>query len=729
MFRLLCVLYVFCNLVLSACSENTEKEDITDASSTYDVIIDSGYEKVILTTQIDEKGKVVEADGLKMNIPEGAINTSATIEISEIKTDTPYKDNIAGKIYKIKNFPIEVFKPIEISLKMDTVEKNSSFIMLGETNFIQSLNTNTQTFTLLDGEVKGKEIKGKLPYAESTNLKVMRNAFGTLGHSDKETILVAPITNMISHEFEHFKFIYSPDKLVDNFGIKIEKLNTFLEEAYSVLENDLGLSFSKRKRFPIKIEIKDFKNIERWALAISSKVSRDYDWIDINEENFSSTDSDIEYKASVGHELFHLLQDLYDSSWFIGFTGGKHIWFKEASSVWFEKYFLKNPKYCSNVFTNLSGSFILNGFFNPEDESQHGYGASLFLGYLLKYYDDNPKIVGKIWENILKKQAIQDAIQNATDDIHWYWKWESFINEYFLDNGYFTDIKDCISNAKELILNNSKYWYIDNPETNNSNLFTSEFNSLSAKPFIIMLRLREKGFEQNIPYKLHLSVENLSEESSVIVIDEGSKKLIGEINNNNKEAIIDKIETYSKGARFLLVIINGEKNKKTISVKAELKKDIGTKMYEWSKQYKFYSGQIFATIYSRVSSTNSFVVQESTADEDIRYITIIEPIKSNDTSKYIKFEIELLKLERNEEIDWDPSYGPACLLEACLSSWDETIKECGAKISKLLNPPITVDSIYYKIKSGLINNNTNSCDCIVEGCSGEILFKFEIVNK
>ncbi len=717
---------------LFACSDNNNSSNpsnnLTDTSFS-DISSDAGYERLILTTQIDDKGKVVEAEGLKMNIPEGAINSSTTIEISEIKTDTPYSGNLAGKIYKITNLPIEIYKPIEISLKMDITDKNSSFIMLGETNFIQSLNTNTQTFTLLDGQIINKEVKGILPYIESTNLKFLKNTIGTLSTSDKNTILVAPVTNMITHEFNHFRFTYSPEKLGDNFGTKIEKLNTFFEEAYSVLENDLGLSFSKRKSFPIKIEIKDLKNIERWALAISSKVSRDYDWIDINEENFSSPDFDTEFKVSAGHELFHLLQDLYDPSWFIGFTGGKNIWFKEASSVWFEKYFLKNPRYCSKVINNLSGFFILNGFLNPEDESQHGYGASLFLGYLLKYYNDDPRIVGKIWENISNKQTVQDAIQNATDDIHWYWKWEWFINEYFLDNGYFTDIKDCINKAKELIINSAKYWYIDNPETNNNNVFTSEFNGLSAKPFIIMLRLKDKGFEQNIPYKLTISSENLSEENKILIIDENYKRLIGEVNKNSQEVTINKIETYSKGFRFLLIIINSEKNKKTISVKAELKKDIGTKTYEWSKQYKFYYGQFFATIYARVSSTNSFVVQESTTDNDSRTITMIEPIKNTDTTKSIKFEIDLLKLERNEEIEWDPSYGQACLLESCLSTWDETIKECGAKISKLLNPPITINSLYYKIKPGLTNNSTNSCDCVIEGCSGEGIFKFEIVNQ
>ncbi|MCX7943211.1 MAG: hypothetical protein N2746_01715, partial [Deltaproteobacteria bacterium] len=83
--------------LFSACTDENTQQEFTDAQNLTDItdtLPDSGYEKVLLTTEINESGKIVETEGIKINIPAGAINTSSTIQISEVRDKTPYDNNL-----------------------------------------------------------------------------------------------------------------------------------------------------------------------------------------------------------------------------------------------------------------------------------------------------------------------------------------------------------------------------------------------------------------------------------------------------------------------------------------------------------------------------------------------------------------------------------------------------------------------------------------------------------
>ncbi|MCX7957508.1 MAG: hypothetical protein N3B13_00480 [Deltaproteobacteria bacterium] len=734
--------------LFSACTDENSQQEFTDTQNLTDItdtLPDSGYEKVLLTTEINESGKIVETEGIKINIPAGAINTSSTIQISEVRDKTPYDNNLAGKIYKISNFPVELYKPVEITLTLDTSPKETSFIMLGQTNYITSLNTSSQTFTLLDAEVISNKIKGNLPFIEQTTFRRQTKAVGTFSTGDKETILVAPITNMISHSQNHFRFIYSPDKLGENFGIKIEKLNGFFEEAFSALESEIGLSFSKRKKMPIKVEIKELKNAEIFANAVSSKVSRNYDWIEINEENLGSSNFDIEFKVSAAHELFHLLQDLYDPSWFIGFTGGDYLWFKEASSVWFEKYILKDEKYCSSAYTNFSGLFMINGLFNVEESQigivyqgdkdrnrkipqQHGYASSLFLSYLINAFNNNPKIMGNIWQEISKDVPLEEAIKNATSEYHWYWKWEDFIRGYFYPStDYFAKNAACIDKTKDLLLQNASKSYIDNPDSDSPYEFKSQYFGMSSKPFYLFLRLKDKSFEPNIPYNLIFNVEGLSIENKVMIINENSKSLLGIIDDKNTELQITNLHTFDKGTRFLIVVINSEEYKenttKGINIKATVKKNTGVKNYEWDKEHLIYNKHYKVLIKTTITSSNSFVIAKDDYSLNKRYLEIkmTESLKSQ--SDYIKVNIDAYKIEINRD-GWDPASNfEAYIKEAYI---DDGQKTYGTNVSKTYNPPVTDLLIKYIVWPGLRDTNTGTT---YPESSGDIAFFIKIVNQ
>ncbi len=119
-------------------------------------------------------------------------------------------------------------------------------------------------------------------------------------------------------------------------------------------------------------------------------------------------------KASIGHELFHLVQFAYNPmltparlpNLSVNLAEGNHlktIWSEEAMSVWFEPYAEDDPTSIPSVaLSNME--FINKPFFAPDNYNagqEQGYGASFFLRYLTNKYGQG--LVKEILENQLQQ--------------------------------------------------------------------------------------------------------------------------------------------------------------------------------------------------------------------------------------------------------------------------------------------------------------------------------------
>jgi hypothetical protein len=177
-----------------------------------------------------------------------------------------------------------------------------------------------------------------------------------------------------------FTIHYPADPSVDQI---VGFIFTNAQTAYSKLAA-LGFSFDKSFNFPISINLvhglgqRDGES----GLPLSGKADG---YININLDRCTPDNMD-NIRATIGHEFFHLVQNVYDPRTAIEIrhpsTTPYFLWLGEASSVWFEADMLDNPDYVSPIFV-LNIDMMPNGletYGNNRTEAQNrGYWASGFL--------------------------------------------------------------------------------------------------------------------------------------------------------------------------------------------------------------------------------------------------------------------------------------------------------------------------------------------------------------
>jgi hypothetical protein len=196
-----------------------------------------------------------------------------------------------------------------------------------------------------------------------------------------------------------------------------------MDEAYTKIEA-LGLSWARRTTWPLEVTIRimgpdaidgEMLSSRLWGVNGASII--------INTTNMTSNDI---ARATAGHELFHVMQYLYDKRNRVSsaLSGGGWLWMDEACSVWFERQ-MTPSSYIPNI-ADANRDFIEEAL--NTDTQVHGYGASMFLTDLANRQGNTiiGSIISKKWDN----NGPIDAIKNATANLiefDWSYFCESFL--------------------------------------------------------------------------------------------------------------------------------------------------------------------------------------------------------------------------------------------------------------------------------------------------------------
>jgi uncharacterized protein (TIGR03437 family) len=192
--------------------------------------------------------------------------------------------------------------------------------------------------------------------------------------------------------------------------------NAAFETAYFKLMA-LGLQWGARTVWPVQVHVYPFtwlyQEKDSWFGYLDpSKNGVDYYSININETRFQGPGGldaarSETLRITAGHELFHLMQALYDGrpAATVATNPGAWYWFNEAASTWFERQMASNPNYVSTAVSPSDpldksdnyAFFIKHGLEYPDGDTremqEHGYGASMFLEHLSSAYGN---IIGAI---------------------------------------------------------------------------------------------------------------------------------------------------------------------------------------------------------------------------------------------------------------------------------------------------------------------------------------------
>jgi len=356
----------------------------------------------VATSTVSSAGGVVSGAGVTVSIPAGAFQEPATVSILQPENFQPASITAISDRFTLRGLPAELAQPVTITIPLrerppagveTLVALDSGPGVRGTgVEFLEAtVEGNTARITLpASSESSGLEVTGTPGVARLAAASPPEYAAQASG--PEISFYVATFYRRETSSNGHFLIFYpSGDSLLES---KIPQIGQVLEEAYRKIEG-LGLSWALRKRWPMRVVIypMEGENRDKWGEAISSALGKDYGSITLNSNKLSGAGLSDDFKATIGHELFHLMQDLYDprSAYRISKFPSHWLWFWEAASTWFESVMLDDDNYIPGTVTGDNYTFLTrHGLeYEPGDQKSvqsHGYGASMFLKYLTKTY-------------------------------------------------------------------------------------------------------------------------------------------------------------------------------------------------------------------------------------------------------------------------------------------------------------------------------------------------------
>ena len=407
------ILTVFFTCLLSqGCSENSPTSPDPEVKDT----------PILASKMIDNSGGTIITDDFEVIIPAGAFKTSQEIKILGSTEDNLFSSNAISDFIVLEGLPTEFFEPVKVKIKYDGTLSDSSFIAVGEHNFVHSLNGETTAYNLISAHDSSGYLVATLPVVESNVL--FKRTVNSSTNADELSINLGAIAGYVSYKSQQGHFLINTPASVIT---QAYDLADYLETAYSKFES-IGFSYSKRTKWPVDVTIKrlDTDKSEVYGYSINSMWGNNYGYMQFNFDKIDETEN---MKVTAGHEFFHLVQSLYNPRY--GYSKAKSpmptYWLDEASAVWSESFFSSTANYLSPIFSdNVFDVFKGAKTGNVKSTSeQYGYGMASFIKYITKKYGDGKlvDVYNNIYNGKSPFQSLSDILPiNAGFSWHSYLK-------------------------------------------------------------------------------------------------------------------------------------------------------------------------------------------------------------------------------------------------------------------------------------------------------------------
>jgi len=357
------------------------------------------------TLIIGSSGGEMTLNAFTLRVPAGAFQESHSLTITETNSVETGFEHVFPKTYRVEGVPGDYALPIEIGLISDTDLPEGSQLALQEEGFVSSLDTVATKTRILETETESFEMWAVLDapddgfHSESSEAETREEAkleFSVFGISSYATYTTSDGKFAISFPAEHLDKIYT--------------LGAQLSEAYTTIENT-GFSFDDRTNWPMKVTVENLKP-SVYGYAGASIWGENYGFIEINLLHIDKT---AELKTTVGHELLHIAQSLYDPR--NAFSKAKfaapHLWLDEAVSVWFERIISGNPNYVSPVFETAAKTALIGAQVagSPNYRADYGYAQAPLIQFIENEFGRDK--IAKFYDEIAKGKSAFEAINNS----------------------------------------------------------------------------------------------------------------------------------------------------------------------------------------------------------------------------------------------------------------------------------------------------------------------------
>ena len=356
--------------------------------------IGGGGGESVLSATVGTNGGKLKGNTIEIEIPSGCLSGNTKMELKKQTGNNVFGKSKASDYFTVTGLPADFSKPITIIVTPDKDAGESLLMAMGEESFVPSLNKKTVNYSFVESTLKdGKyvfELNPSNPDNDAKGQK-MDLTFGLV----KDYVYTVSSTKS-SGSGSKFKIYYNKYHVREYEAEKFEK---YLNDAYEQLVK-MGFSFSKRTNWPVKVNLNSSQgsNVSTLGLFTPSKFGNNYGSLTFYFDNMPN---EALMKSTAGHELFHLVQALYDSRW--AYTKavwpGPFYWFDEATATWFEEV-MAGEGY-ESITRKENDIQPLRGIYKgPKDNAQnYGYGMSAFVKLLVSQTDMT--ILSKMYQEVL----------------------------------------------------------------------------------------------------------------------------------------------------------------------------------------------------------------------------------------------------------------------------------------------------------------------------------------
>ncbi len=364
-----------------------------------------------ITATLTPAGGTLSAPGATVQVAPGVFSEPSTLALAPLPAAaTPVDSWRASPVFQLSGLPATLNAPVTLTFDL------SSRQPAGETLVALASGPGVRGAGLefLEATVSGSQATVTLPANPGPDTPKSLAAPRTASGPEVSLYVMTFFQREAAGDF----LLFYPSSQLQSADVAA--VAAVLQQTKSQLTS-LGLNWDRRTRWPLRVVIYPFTgaDADKWGMAEPSILGLNYHSISLNANKLAAGVS-TEFKATAGHELFHILQNLYDprDALRIAKSPGPWLWFQEAASTWFEPIATGDPSTVPSTVRQNNYSFLTqHGLeFQPGDPAavqSHGYGAALFLHFLSGRAGGNA-VVGSIL-----KEGLQRAPGILADSARW----------------------------------------------------------------------------------------------------------------------------------------------------------------------------------------------------------------------------------------------------------------------------------------------------------------------
>jgi hypothetical protein len=263
---------------------------------------------LVASETIGPAGGDLSTDDFSLSVPRGAFVSEVDVKLYTSIEEGPFGENGVTPQYKIEGLPVNYTQPLLIKIKYQGNLSGEKQIAIGENVFVPSLGDTTTVYNIFPATDSSGFLVTSLPVPQS------RAHYQITLYKNTRTDLRLFAKGIISHPRYlttdgHFSITYYEESV----SSYLEGLGTFFEESFKYFQK-LGYKHEQKRNWPAQVIVRKISGTNPpLGLYHNSFFGDNYGSITINSELVVAQSNFNSIYATVGHEVFHLVQYLYDS--------------------------------------------------------------------------------------------------------------------------------------------------------------------------------------------------------------------------------------------------------------------------------------------------------------------------------------------------------------------------------------------------------------------------------